>query len=246
MFVNLCFLATNPFFSAYVQSDWLGKMIFLALFILSIVSWVLLIYKVILLTRVKKEARVFYSTLQKQKGSVLSFEREGSGPFATLFFFLKKQTIELLSKNFRFRNPESELQEEKIASLSPADINFIESQVLSRIAFETQRLDKHMFILSTVVSLAPFLGLLGTVWGILGTFSELQMNASGGVQQMALGGLSLALATTVLGLIDAIPALIGYNYLKADIQAFDMEMRTFSTEVLASIELQYRHVDTRV
>ena len=86
------------------------------------------------------------------------------------------------------------------------------------------------------------MGLLGTVWGILTTFSELQ-SATGPTNQTVLSGLSLALATTVLGLIDAIPALIGYNYLKNSIRDFETDMEGFSTEILASVELQYRRVD---
>jgi biopolymer transport protein TolQ len=90
--------------------------------------------------------------------------------------------------------------------------------------------------------LAPFLGLLGTVWGILTTFSEMTTQSGGG-HQAILSGLSLALATTVLGLVDAIPALIGYNYLKNTIQEFETEMGEFAHLALASIELQYRKVD---
>jgi biopolymer transport protein TolQ len=60
---------------------------------------------------------------------------------------------------------------------------------------------------------------------------------------MVLGGLSLALATTVLGLLDAIPALIGYNYLKNTIRDFTTEMEGFSNEILAAVELQYRKVE---
>jgi biopolymer transport protein TolQ len=110
---------------------------------------------------------------------------------------------------------------------------------------QTKFLEKSLYVLSTTVSLAPFLGLLGTVWGILTTFSELQNQGTGNTHQMVLGGLSLALATTVLGLIDAIPALIGFNYLKNDVKDFQTEMESFSNELLASVELQYRQVDIK-
>ncbi len=105
---------------------------------------------------------------------------------------------------------------------------------------QTKFLEKNLFILATIVSLAPFLGLLGTVWGILTTFSQLQMQ---GGSQVVLGGLSMALATTVLGLIDAIPALVGYSFLKNKIREFQTDMDGFATEMLATVELQYRKVD---
>lgn len=128
--------------------------------------------------------------------------------------------------------------------LSQSDIAFVEAQLASTIAYEIKQLEKNLFVLSTIVSLGPFLGLLGTVWGILTTFSELQGATGGATNQMVIGGLSLALATTVLGLLDAIPALIGYNYLKNAIRDFETDMSGFSTEILASIELQYRKVET--
>ena len=65
----------------------------------------------------------------------------------------------------------------------------------------------------------------------------------GGGHASVLSGLSLALATTVLGLLDAIPALIGYNYLKNSIRDFQTDMESYSNEMLASVELQYRRVD---
>jgi biopolymer transport protein TolQ len=71
----------------------------------------------------------------------------------------------------------------------------------------------------------------------------MQSQAVGSSHQMVLSGLSLALATTVLGLIDAIPALIGYNYLKNGIRDFNTEMEEFANEILASVEMQYRKVD---
>jgi biopolymer transport protein TolQ len=106
-------------------------------------------------------------------------------------------------------------------------------------------LDKYVYALATVVALGPFLGLLGTVWGILTTFSDMQTQVGGNTSQMVLGGLSLALTTTVLGLIDAIPALIGYNYLKNDIRDFETEMHCFSNGILANVEMQYRKVDVK-
>ena len=111
------------------------------------------------------------------------------------------------------------------------------------VSTQIKNLEKNLFILSTVVTLAPFLGLLGTVWGILITFSELQSHTMGSANQLVLGGLSLALATTVLGLFIAIPALIGYNYLKHAISDYATEMENFSIELVASVEMQYRKVD---
>jgi biopolymer transport protein TolQ len=104
-------------------------------------------------------------------------------------------------------------------------------------------LDKNLYILSTVVTLAPFLGLLGTVYGNLTTFSGKKSDPSAASNQVVLSGLSLALTTTVVGLVDAIPALIGYNYLKNMVHDFDADMNRFANDVLSTVEMHYRKVE---
>jgi biopolymer transport protein TolQ len=165
-------------------------------------------------------------------------------PFFDLYFVLKKYTLEVLNKNRKFGPQQSPHSGENAHSyLSPTDIDFVQAHLMTTVANQTKHLEKNLFILSTIVSLAPFLGLLGTVWGILSTFSELQNHATSSGSGMVLGGISLALATTVLGLIDAIPALIGYNYLKNSVRDFQTDMEGFSNELLASVEMYYRKVD---
>jgi len=248
MFVNHFFiLASNPFYDAYIHSDILGKLIFIGLIALSILTWILLIHKFLILYTAKKYALKFYSKFQTQKKNLLNFEyvisakEKKANPFFNLYHLFKKQTIDILNKN-KLSCSENK-DKEHVVYLSRADIHFIEQGLQNTIASQINSLEKNLFILSTIVSLAPFLGLLGTVWGILTTFSELQSQTVGSTHQMVLGGLSLALATTVIGLIDAIPALVGYNYFKNEILDFEMEMEGFSTEILSSIEMNYRQVD---
>jgi biopolymer transport protein TolQ len=260
MSVNNLILATNPFFDAYSQSDLLGKLIFLGLYTLSICSWIVLLHKIWVTYQAKRFAFRFYEAFQLQKLNPLSLDFENlnkkriSNPFLDLYKVLKKQSLELLTKNRHFGMVQhkpvefdltngSQQSSQVIAYLSLSDIDFVASHLSATVAAQAKSLEKNLYILSTTVSLAPFLGLLGTVWGILNTFSELQTQMAGSTHQMVLGGLSLALATTVLGLIDAIPALIGYNYLKNTIREFTTEMEGFSNEILAAVELQYRKVD---
>ena len=264
MNVNLVLLAGNPFFEAYTQSDILGKFIFLALYGLSICSWSILIYKIWVTYQAKKSASRFHEAFQLQKSNPLSLDCEGISkkksihPFLDLYQALKKQSLEVLSKNRHFSKLQSSDSKEvefsqvtrsshssspSPSALSLSDVDYIASHLSTQVAHQVKFLEKDLYILSTTVSLAPFLGLLGTVWGILTTFSEMQAQSAGSTHQVVLGGLSLALATTVLGLLDAIPALIGYNYLKHSIRDFTTEMEGFSNELLAAVEFQYRKVD---
>ena len=104
---------------------------------------------------------------------------------------------------------------------------------------QIQKLEKHSFLLSTIATLSPFMGLLGTVWGILISFSELQHATS--LRETVLGGLSTALSTTVVGLIIAIPAIIFYNTLKNSIADLQMKLQSTALNVRDLIELQYKH-----
>lgn len=244
-FVTGHLLASNPFIDAYVHSDWLGRLIFLSLLLLSVVTWVVLIYKLRETSQAQAAAQQFRQVFEDQRHTPLNLQinetDEKTHPFLHLYLTLKHQTVEILNKNRQFSQIKKPGQ--SASCLSPSDIDLVESHLASAISTQVKALDSHLYLLSTIVSLGPFLGLLGTVWGILTTFSSMQMHTGGGAQQMVLGGLSLALATTVLGLIDAIPALVGYNYLKNNIRDFEVDMETFSNQILASVELQYRQVD---
>jgi len=233
--MNFFLCEGNAFFTAYTQSDLLGKAIFIFLLLLSVVCWSVLLQKLWLTRRVKKESFLFRKTFSQLRLQPLTLEPDKSSDcpnaFAIIYEVLKNKTHELFEKNNNQENKKY---------LQAPDVALLESHATATIASLTNFLEKNLFILSTIVTLAPFLGLLGTVYGILTTFTELSVNSGAGSNQAILGGISLALSTTVLGLVDAIPALIGYNYIKHIIFDFDAEMQRFATDVLSNIELQYR------
>lgn len=232
------FLLKASVLEAYFQADSFGKMIFLLLFALSALSWTVMVYKMRLTAKAKKEAFLFEKAFESQQENILELKTEHHivyfNPYAKIFEMVKKKTLDLLKKNSFFA------ESSKDAYLSSADIGLIESQVEATIAHQTKVMEKNLFVLSTAITLAPFLGLLGTVWGILITFAGLQENAFASSNAAALSGLSMALATTVVGLLVAIPALVAYNYLKNTVKEFTKDMYHFSNKVLALLEIQYR------
>jgi len=92
-------------------------------------------------------------------------------------------------------------------------------------------LERGLSALATIGSTAPFVGLLGTVIGIIDAFQEIQEHQTTGVKAVA-GGISEALVTTALGLFVAIPAVMMFNYFTARIKAFDVEMDNSSSELV--------------
>lgn len=245
---TLFFLEGNPFFDAYTESDLLGKLIFLGLIGLSVLSWSILIHKIWMTRAVKKDSFSFRKVFHEGKDRPLTIQtpaikqNECPNAFGIVYDVLKGKTIEILEKN----NQALENQGKNVqtaAYLTASDVALLEAQASSTISSLSKYLEKNLYLLSTIVTLAPFLGLLGTVYGILVTFTELKQSPAGGTNQVILGGLSLALTTTVIGLLDAIPALVGYNYLKNLIHDFDAEMERFATDILSSVELHYRKVE---
>ena len=239
----------QAFTGAYSQSDFFGKVIMGGLFILSLLCWIVLVYKVWQARKVKLSSLHLQKLLKKNKNRLLNLEPSEvtlplpkyiPQPFAEIYFDLKEKTVETLDKKLFFLK---QLNGEEHVYLTPDDINLLEQHVTTTISIQGKILEKHLFILSTIVTLAPFLGLLGTVWGILVTFAELHAGGSAGSNSIILGGLSTALATTVLGLIIAIPALIAYNYLKNNLKSFSSDMEDFLYTLLSTLELQYRKAD---
>ncbi len=230
---DMMYLAANPFISAYVQSDGFGKAIFWGLFILSALCWIVILYKGWQYWAVHKLSLQFSDAFKGADGDplALQFTRptmphigELPHPLFDIYRAVKQQTLQLIGRNGK-------------ALLSSGDLELVDSQVMTSMSSAIKKLEKHLFVLSTIVTLAPFLGLLGTVWGILLTFSELHKGVNNAAM---LAGLSLALATTVVGLLVAIPALVGYSYLKNKSRELHHNMEEFSHALVAAIELQYR------
>lgn len=241
---------SNPFFTAYSQSDGFGKGIFWGLFLLSLASWTILVYKVWLTIKVKKACATFEKILANKKDEPLQINLEAAAvklpplvlnPYLEIYKVLKQKTLEILNKNRFFSEKE---RSSPHVYLSDSDLQLVESHIASTISNHCKWLEKNLFVLPTIVTLGPFLGLLGTVWGILITFSELNAKSVlGSANSAILSGLSMALATTVLGLLVAIPALIANNYLKTTIKDIRKDMENFSHVLLSSVEMQYRKVD---
>lgn len=101
------------------------------------------------------------------------------------------------------------------------------------------RLEGRMGWLATAVSAAPFLGLLGTVWGVMNAFSSMHVTGAAMLSSVA-PGISAALVTTVVGLMVALPSAVGYNLLGEKIRRLNLDMENFVEELMSDIDSYYR------
>jgi biopolymer transport protein ExbB/TolQ len=106
------------------------------------------------------------------------------------------------------------------------------------VAQESLKLESGLILLAIAVSGAPFLGLLGTVWGVMSTFSYVAIRGQATLANMA-PGVAAALVTTVAGLLVAIPSMFGYNWLVHNLRVHTVELDNFALELASKMETEY-------
>ena len=109
-------------------------------------------------------------------------------------------------------------------------------------AQESLKLESGLILLAIAVSGAPFLGLLGTVWGVMSTFGHIAQQGSATMTAMA-PGVAAALITTVAGLLVAIPSMFGYNWLVHNLRVLTVELDNFAQELVSKMETEYLEDD---
>ena len=125
------------------------------------------------------------------------------------------------------------------AALTEREINLVKGSCEHALDEEILRVEKGTGIIATVVALAPMLGLLGTVWGVLDAFAEMGSAGSASLATIA-PSISAALVTTVVGLLIAIPGVICSNYIQQRIRNIESDMEGFADELNGRIACEFQ------
>ena len=217
-------------FSLILQATLVVKLIFLVLLVFSVVSWAIIIYKRRSLKQAETSSRNFLEVFRKSKslGEVNEAARKyRHSPLASLFQAGFKELIHLTRSN---PQPQGTINHEKMETINRA--------LLRASNAEITRLEKMMSFLATTGSVTPFIGLLGTVWGIMDAFHKIGVVRSASLVTVA-PGIAEALIATALGLFAAIPAVIAYNFFLGRIKELITLMDDFSLEFLNIVEKVY-------
>jgi len=184
------------------------KFVLILLLLFSVFSWAIIFYKFRLLSKVEEESREFYQAFLKSK------------QWDTLYQSTKKLVISPLPTLFR-------------AAYSIEDESFDEIRsTLNRIeSMETDRLEKYLTFLATTGAITPFIGLFGTVWGIMNSFMGIGRVGAASLAVVA-PGIAEALIATAAGLAAAIPAVIAYNYFLSRTRKSVIMTENFSRELI--------------
>jgi biopolymer transport protein ExbB/TolQ len=219
-----------------------AKFVLVALFFFSIFSWSVMWTKLRVVRLAKRQARYFREHFRADRQPLrlysLGARFDGTPLYDVYLAGCEELTFHLLGSSEVDETFAARLE---IASpIAPAQMRAVDSAMERAVGESSLRLESQMILLASAVSGAPFLGLLGTVWGVMDTFGDVAAAGSANLTAMA-PGVSAALITTVTGLLVAIPAMFGYNFLVTSIRAMTVDMDNFAAEL--SSEFAHRYVD---
>ena len=219
-----------------LSSDWFAKIVFLLLLFFSVVSWGIIIYKLKVFKRVQVESKKLLSTYDHKRVLSEAYPAVSSlhnTPLSRLF-------IEGYKKMTDFSDLESTLSKaaNPAVALTAEAIEDIKSALLRVTNQETERLEKGVAFLATTASVSPFLGLLGTVWGVMISFQDIGIRGSASLAVVA-PGIATALIATIFGLAAAIPAAVAYNYCNRRVRNFVVMQENFSYQLVSDIRKEF-------
>ena len=226
---------------AFSTSDLFGKSIVLILVGGSVFAWTFMITKMKAMNRANSEINRFTAAYRREGHPLAIFlqKREYGGPMYGLY----RNVCDALGSNVGSGRESSDLFVTRSSAaikvrLTRSDIDLARSIAERDTADMTVEMESEMGFLATVVAVAPFLGLLGTVWGVMDAFRTMAVHGSVVLSEVA-PGISGALLATVVGLLVAIPSLVGYNLLTNQIRRLSNEMENFSEELVHDLERHF-------
>ena len=213
-------LTSNTDFSIttlFLRADIIVKSVIIILIVSSIYSWAIIFEKIKLFKKINKSTDEFENKFWKSKSAESFYNSLPSNvndPMANLF----KDSMQVLLKSKRSSN-----LDEKMSRM--LEIN-VEQQM--------EKIDKSYTFLATVGSTAPFIGLFGTVWGIMNSFQSIAISRNTSLAIVA-PGIAEALFATALGLLAAIPAVVAFNKFSSDSKKYSQKLENFSKKLLSII-----------
>jgi biopolymer transport protein TolQ len=217
------------FLELFLQASPIVQLVMVGLLFASIWSWAIIVEKLIAFRRARLEADRFEQTFwsgQSLDELYSGLSRGRTIAMAALFVAAMREWKRSVEGNIRALGG-IQLRVEKVMDVT--------------ISREMERLDRRLLFLATVGSTAPFVGLFGTVWGIMTSFQAIAVSKNTNLAVVA-PGIAEALFATALGLMAAIPAVIFYNKFSADSQQINQRLEAFADEFAAIVS---RQIDVR-
>ncbi len=211
-----------------------GQFVMLTLLVFSLASWSIIFMKFRLFRKVRLDTEdfldTFWSSNTLKEANIAAKEFQHS-PEASVFI----SGFSELQKINKIRNRGSEEISKETLEMQMATMDNLKRAIRKAESEEIARLLKALPFLATTGSATPFIGLFGTVWGIMVSFHDIGLRGSASLAVVA-PGISEALVATAAGLAVAIPAVIFYNYYSSKLTGIDNDIQNFSTDFLNLVE----------
>lgn len=205
------------FWTLFLQADWVIKAIILILILCSILSWTLILSKIYLLWSRQKSADLILSSFQTRGEPLDASVRAQDNVFLDMMILMDKEASRMVNQ--------STLEARQWSAFR------FEQRLELLVEKEHEEISQHMGILASIGSLSPFIGLLGTVWGIMNCFQAI--GASKNASLAVVGpGIAEALFTTAIGLVVAIVAVLFHNFFTDKIDLYTSRMENFLRELV--------------
>jgi biopolymer transport protein TolQ len=213
----------------FLQADWIVKFVILLLIGASIWSWAIIFEKVVRLRNLHSNAGKFEESFWSGGSLDDLYERVGQQPLDPM-----SAVFSSAMREWRRSSGRGMAQSETVRGGLQQRIERVMQVSLSR---EMERLEKYMTFLASVGSTAPFVGLFGTVWGIMSSFQAIAASKQTSLAVVA-PGIAEALFATALGLVAAIPAVVAYNKISNDLGRYAGRLEAFAGEFSAILSRQ--------
>ena len=209
------------FWGLVMQADLVVKIVMLILLFASIWSWSIIFEKIRKFYSLKKQAQIFENAFWSGESLEELYKEQEENPehpLSTVFVAgMYEWTRANKNNNLPNKNIQAGLQER---------IHQVMNVAVTR---ELENIEKNIGFLATVGSTAPFIGLFGTVWGIMNSFQSIAVSKDTSLAVVA-PGIAEALLATALGLVAAIPAVIAYNKLSNNLNTYALRLQNFASE----------------
>jgi biopolymer transport protein ExbB/TolQ len=209
-----------------------GKAIIIILMIFSIFAWSVMASKAMQMRRAKRLNQLFDAEFRSQNNVLAVFDRRVQVEGCPLFAVYQQGCLEL---DARLKGAGGDNRRPWISLKA---MEHVKRTLERAVAQQALKLESGLILLAIAVSGAPFLGLLGTVWGVMSSFSYVAMQGQATLAAMA-PGVAAALVTTVAGLLVAIPSMFGYNWLVHTLRVLTVELDNFAQELVSKMETEY-------
>ncbi|MEL0018423.1 MAG: protein TolQ [Rickettsiales bacterium] len=215
--------------SLFLAADWVVKSVMLVLLIASIWCWAIIFEKIFRFRRLQRAANRFEDAFWSGGSLEELYDRVGqqpSDPMTAVFSAAMREWRRSSAKGLVYSESGQSGLKDRLDRVMQVTM-----------VREIERLERYMMFLASVGSTAPFVGLFGTVWGIMNSFQSIAVTKQTNLAVVA-PGIAEALFATALGLVAAIPAVIAYNKLSNDLGRYAGRMETFAGEFIAILSRQ--------